>query len=65
MPVVNVKIIEGRTVEQKREMVKKITQAIVESIGVPAEAITISIEDMKKENYAQAGVLRLDKDAQK
>lgn len=61
MPVVNIKLIEGRTVEQKRAMVEAVTKAIVESVGVPAAAVTISLEDMKPENYAQGGVLRLDK----
>ncbi|MBV7434582.1 2-hydroxymuconate tautomerase family protein [Cardiobacteriaceae bacterium TAE3-ERU3] len=61
MPVVNIKIIEGRTVEQKRAMTKAVTKAIAESIGVPESAIWISIDEMKPENFAQGGELRLDK----
>lgn len=61
MPVVNIKIVEGRTVEQKREMTKKVTQAISESIGVPESGVWITIEDLKPENLSQGGELRLDK----
>ncbi len=61
MPIVQVEILEGRTVEQKRLLVEKVTQAIVESIGVPAEKVSIIIRDMPKENYANAGRLAIDK----
>lgn len=61
MPIVNIKLIEGRSVEQKREMVKAVTKAIAESINVSEAAIWISIEDLKPENFAQGGELRIDK----
>ena len=61
MPVINVKLVEGRTVEQKRAMVKAVTRAVSESRGVAESAIWISIEDMKPENFAQGGELRLDR----
>lgn len=61
MPVVNIKIVEGRSVEQKRELSKKVTQAISESIGVPESGVWITIEDLKPENLSQGGELRLDK----
>jgi 4-oxalocrotonate tautomerase len=61
MPIVQVELLEGRTVEQKRVLVEKVTQAIVESVGAPAENITIIIRDMPKENYAKAGKLAWDK----
>ena len=61
MPVINVKLVEGRTVEQKRAMVKAVTRAVSETLGVAETAIWISIEDMKPENFAQGGELRLDR----
>ena len=61
MPIVNIKIVEGRTVEQKRALAKKVTEALVETIGARAEAVTISIEDTKRENIASGGVLNIDK----
>jgi len=61
MPIVQVELLEGRTLEQKRLLVEKVTQAIVESIGAPAENISIIIRDMEKTNYAKAGKLACDK----
>lgn len=60
MPIVQVELLEGRTLAQKRSLVEKVTQAIVESIGAPAEKVTIIIRDMPKENYAKAGKLAID-----
>ncbi len=61
MPVVNIKILQGRSVEQKRTLVKEVTRAISHSIGVPESAVWITIEDVKAENLSQGGELRLDK----
>jgi 4-oxalocrotonate tautomerase len=59
MPIVQIDMLQ-RTVEQKREMVKRITQAIVDIAKVPPESVTIIIRDMPKENLGKAGVLRCD-----
>ncbi|MDK2882619.1 MAG: 4-oxalocrotonate tautomerase, partial [Bacillota bacterium] len=37
MPIVQIDLLEGRTVEQKRQLVAKVTEAITESLGVPAD----------------------------
>jgi len=61
MPFVQIELLEGRTLEQKKLMVEKVTQAIVESAGAKPENVTIIIRDMAKENYATAGVLASEK----
>lgn len=61
MPIVNIKIVEGRTIEQKREMSQKVTEAIANSLGIPTSAVWITIEDLKPENLCQGGELRIDK----
>jgi 4-oxalocrotonate tautomerase len=60
MPMVTIKIIEGRTVEQKRAMAKDVTEAIVKNIGCPASAVHIDIVDLKRENLAEGGKLFID-----
>ncbi|MDD4363619.1 MAG: 4-oxalocrotonate tautomerase [Atribacterota bacterium] len=60
MPILQVEIIKGRTVEQKRAMVKKVTEAIVETLDCPKEAVSIIIREMETEDFAKAGVLRVD-----
>ena len=61
MPLVNMRILAGRDNEKKRKMVKKVTDAICETLDCPADAVRISIEEMQPENYAIAGKLILDK----
>jgi 4-oxalocrotonate tautomerase family enzyme len=61
MPIVQVELLEGRTTEQKRALVEKVTQAVVESVGAPAENVTVIIRDMPKENLGRAGKLECDK----
>ncbi|MCY7708345.1 4-oxalocrotonate tautomerase [Bacillus safensis] len=55
MPIVTVQMLEGRTDEQKRALVEKVTDAVVESTGAGAEKVSVIIEEMKKEHYAVAG----------
>ena len=56
MPVVTIKMIEGRTDEQKHNLVEKVTEAISETVNAPKENVTIIIEEMKKEHFAIGGV---------
>ena len=60
MPLVTIKIIEGRTIEQKRNMVRDVTEAIAKNIGCKPEAVNIDIVDLKKENIATGGKLFYD-----
>jgi len=61
MPIVRVDLLEGRTLAQKRLLVEKVTQAIVDSIGAPAENVTIILRDLSTENLSKAGKLNCDK----
>jgi len=61
MPVVSVKMIKGRSVEQKRKMAKAITDALVSTVDVKPEWVWVLIEELDKENWAFAGELYSDK----
>jgi 4-oxalocrotonate tautomerase len=56
MPVVTVEMWEGRTIDQKKQLVEGITTAFVK-IGVPAEALQIILKDVPKHNWATGGKL--------
>ena len=60
MPLVTIKILEGRTTEQKRGMVKDVTNAITKNIGCHPDTVQIDIVEMKKENYAVGGIIWID-----
>ncbi len=56
MPIVLVEMWEGRTIEQKKQLAKGITDSFVK-IGVPPEALQIVIKDNPKHNWAVGGKL--------
>ncbi|EST89824.1 2-hydroxymuconate tautomerase [Vagococcus lutrae] len=56
MPIVTVQMLEGRTVEQKQALIKEVTETVVKTTGAKQEAVTVVIEEMKKENYGVAGI---------
>jgi 4-oxalocrotonate tautomerase len=60
MPLVTIKIIEGRNLDQKRGMVKDVTDAIVKNIGCPPGAVHIDVIEYSRQNIADAGTLMCD-----
>jgi 4-oxalocrotonate tautomerase len=54
MPVINIDLWEGRTRAQKKEIIEGITAVFVKQ-GVPPQAVTIILHDIKKENWGTAG----------
>ncbi len=60
MPVVQVEMLEGRSLEQKRSMVREMTEVIVRTLQCPPEAVKIIIREMKPEDLGEAGFLRSD-----
>lgn len=60
MPIVNLHILEGRTVDQKRKLVKSVTEAICTSLDVPADKVRIIVTNMDNDNYSIAGKLIID-----
>jgi 4-oxalocrotonate tautomerase len=57
MPEVVVYLAEGRTQDQKRGLVKEITDAVVKNCAVDASVVTVSIMETAKNNKAKGGVL--------
>ena len=57
MPEIFVYAIEGRSLEQKRGLVKDITDAVVRNFDVPADAVVVQIVESSKSSKAKGGVL--------
>ena len=60
MPFITVEMIEGRTEEQKRELVQRITDVICETVDVTPDKVYVFLEDLKKDNFAKAGKLLME-----
>jgi 4-oxalocrotonate tautomerase len=57
MPIMEVKLWAGRTREQKAELARRFTEAMVEVVGCPAKAVTVVFEDYPQNDWAEGGVL--------
>lgn len=60
MPYVTVKMLEGRTDEQKKSLVEKVTAAVSETAGAPVESIHVMIEELPKTHLGIGGVRKSD-----
>ncbi|MCC7359277.1 MAG: tautomerase family protein [Anaerolineales bacterium] len=60
MPTIRIEMWSGRTLDQKRVLVKKVTEAVVEALAVQPQEVKIRIVEAEKEDYAVGGVLRSD-----
>jgi len=60
MPIVNIKLLEGRSDEQLKDLVTEVTQAVEKTTGASKEAIHVVIEEMQKNHYAVGGVRKSD-----
>ncbi len=62
MPFVQINMLEGRTIEQKRNLAKSVTKSVSDSLGIPESNVTIIIKDVPKTNFSQGGTLTIDKE---
>ena len=56
MPEVIVYCVEGRTPEQKKALMKDITDAVVKNFNTRIEAVTVQIVELPKTDKAKGGV---------
>lgn len=61
MPEVYIYAFEGRTLEQKRKLVKSVTDAVCDSLDVKPEVVIVQLVEGKRENRAVGGVLTTDR----
>ncbi|MFC2013174.1 tautomerase family protein [Chloroflexota bacterium] len=61
MPLVTVQAVSGRTVDQKRGLVRDITEAFVKNYNVKPDAVTITLIDLTKDSVAKEGKLFIDR----
>jgi 4-oxalocrotonate tautomerase len=56
MPIVQISMIQGRTKEKKEELIKKVTDAIVEALQIPHDRVHIILSEVPRENLGHGGV---------
>jgi len=57
MPTIRVELMEGRTPEQKKNLVAALTQAVVDTLGSNPESVDVLLFDIKPADWATGGKL--------
>jgi 4-oxalocrotonate tautomerase len=65
MPEIYVHAVEGRSIDQKRALVKDITEAVVKHFKVDPEAVMVEIVETPRSHKAKGGFLFSDRDPAK
>jgi len=60
MPYVNIQITHGATRQQKAQLVKDVTDSLVNVLGKKPEHIHIVIQEIQEEDWGYAGMLTDD-----
>jgi len=63
MPRIIVQAHKGRTLDQKRELIKRITDDVVEVFGAARDTVSVLIQESELENVGRGGILDLDRQA--
>jgi 4-oxalocrotonate tautomerase len=61
MPEIYVHVARKRSLEQKRALVKDITEAVVRNFSVPVEAVVVEIVEADPTSKAKGGILFSDR----
>lgn len=61
MPTIRVEMFEGRTPEQKKNLVKALTQACIDTLGAKPESVDVLLFDIKPSAWATGGELWSDR----
>ena len=61
MPIIQVHLMEGRTVKQKRALCRGLTEATVSALGVEAHQVRILIHHLTPDHYSVGGVTEGEK----
>lgn len=55
MPLVKIEMWAGRPKDMKKQLIENVTKAVCDTVGCPAQAVIVVIDDIPKENWGQDG----------
>lgn len=55
MPIIEINLFEGRTVEQKQSLIAAVTKAVTTTLDVPGPNVRIMIRELTKDNFGIDG----------
>jgi len=61
MPIIRVEMFAGRSKDQKRDLVRELTDAFVRTCGGNPDSLQIVITDVEKQDWGSGGQLAADR----
>ncbi|MGZ9710005.1 tautomerase family protein [Glaciimonas sp. GNP009] len=61
MPIIEIHLMEGRTVSQKRALIAGVTNAVIAALDVGPEQVRILIDELLPEHFAVSGKTTAEK----
>ena len=55
MPIAQVYLMEGRSEDQRRAVIEKVTDALCEALAAPREAVRVLIVDVPRDSWGIGG----------
>jgi 4-oxalocrotonate tautomerase len=55
MPIVRVELLEGRSPETKAALIRRLTEAIVDTLGAQPSQVRVLLHDVPPENWGVGG----------
>lgn len=62
MPVITIRLLEGRTQEQKRELTTVISEAVSRIANTPLNGVHVIFENVPRTDWSLGGILFSDRD---
>lgn len=56
MPIVRIEMWEGRTNEQKENLIKEVSKAVSKTLKIPPEQVFVLLYDVPKSHWGVAGI---------
>jgi 4-oxalocrotonate tautomerase len=56
MPFVQIAMLQGRTEDQKRKVIGKVTDALIDTLGVARDTVRVMIADVPATNWGIGGL---------
>ena len=55
MPIVQIHLLEGRSAEQRKNLIREVTEACHRTVEVPRESVRVSIIEVSNTNFGVGG----------
>lgn len=61
MPFVSIKMLEGRSKEQKKKLIESVSKSVSESLNIDEKSVWVVLEDFPKDEWGLGGELASEK----